>query len=69
MERRRFIEVIAGGLLAAPLAVEAQQAGKVWRIGILAPGVPQDLSRSVFMQTLRELGCVENPSRLEVRDG
>lgn len=26
MERRRFIEVIAGGLLAAPLAAEAQQA-------------------------------------------
>ena len=33
MERRRFIEVLAGGLLAAPLAVEAQQAGKVYRIG------------------------------------
>jgi hypothetical protein len=25
MERRRFMEVIAGGLLAAPLAAEAQQ--------------------------------------------
>jgi len=36
MERRRFIEVIAGGLLAAPLAFEAQQAAKVARIGFLA---------------------------------
>jgi hypothetical protein len=35
MERRRFIEVIAGGLLAAPLGAEAQQAGKVPRIGWL----------------------------------
>ena len=35
MKRRRFIEVIAGGLLGAPLAVEAQQAGRVYRIGIL----------------------------------
>jgi len=26
MERRRFIGVIAGGLLAAPLAADAQQA-------------------------------------------
>jgi len=31
MERRRFIEVITGGIVAAPLAVEAQQAGKIWR--------------------------------------
>ena len=35
MERRRFIEVIAGGLLAAPVAAEAQQAAKVARIGWL----------------------------------
>ncbi len=35
MERRRFIEVIAGGLVVAPLAAEAQQAAKVPRIGWL----------------------------------
>ena len=28
MERRTFIGVIAGGLLAAPLAAEAQQAAE-----------------------------------------
>jgi hypothetical protein len=33
MERRSFIAVVSGGLLAAPLAAEAQQAGKVFRIG------------------------------------
>jgi len=36
MPRRAFMGVIAGGLLAAPLAAEAQQAGKVWRIGFLS---------------------------------
>jgi len=36
MERRTFIEVLAGGLLAAPLAAEAQQAAKVARVGYLA---------------------------------
>jgi putative ABC transport system substrate-binding protein len=36
MPRRAFMAVIAGGLLAAPLVPEAQQAGKVYRIGYLA---------------------------------
>jgi putative ABC transport system substrate-binding protein len=33
--RREFIGTLAGALLAAPLGAEAQQAGKVWRIGYL----------------------------------
>jgi hypothetical protein len=39
MERRGFI-VGTLGLLAAPLAVEAQQVGKVYRIGFLRAGEP-----------------------------
>lgn len=35
MERRAFLAAFTGGLLAAPLAVEGQQAGKVYRIGYL----------------------------------
>jgi len=31
MERRTFLTMAAGGLLAAPLAAEAQPEGKVWR--------------------------------------
>jgi putative ABC transport system substrate-binding protein len=38
MKRRTFIEVVAGALLAAPLGAEAQQAGKVARIGVLWGG-------------------------------
>ena len=34
MDRRAFIGILAGGLLAAPLVTEAQQAGKVYRIGL-----------------------------------
>ena len=33
MERRMFIEVIAGGIVVAPLAAEAQPVGKVHRVG------------------------------------
>ncbi len=36
MDRRAFILATGAGLLAAPLVVEAQQAGKVWRIGFIA---------------------------------
>ena len=35
MDRRAFVSRLAFGLLAAPPAAEAQQAGKVARIGYL----------------------------------
>jgi hypothetical protein len=35
MNRRTFLSAVTGGLLAALLAAEAQQAGKVYRIGWL----------------------------------
>jgi putative ABC transport system substrate-binding protein len=53
---------MAGGLLAVPLAAEAQQAGKTWRIGILSPSTtPSETARrqSPLMQKLAELGYVE----------
>ena len=60
MSRRAFMAVIAGGLLAAPLAAEAQQAGKVWRIGYLGYGYPTEArDLEAFRQRLRDLGYVE----------
>ena len=38
LHRRDFL-IATGALLAAPLAVEAQQAAKVTRIGYLAPNL------------------------------
>jgi putative tryptophan/tyrosine transport system substrate-binding protein len=63
MERRTWIALMAGGLLAAPLAAEGQQVGKIPRIGFLSPSSPSD-SRNRFrlgalQQGLRELGYVE----------
>jgi ABC-type uncharacterized transport system substrate-binding protein len=50
--------VLAVGLTLAPLAVEAQPAGKVWRIGVLST-VPNPPLDAAALQSLRELGYVE----------
>jgi len=41
MDRRAFLSG-AAALLAAPLAAEAPQAGKVYRIGFLRAGQPPE---------------------------
>ncbi len=60
MDRRRFLGTVAGGLLAAPLAAEAQQADKIARIGFLSlDGATSAVTREAFLQGLRDLGYVE----------
>jgi putative tryptophan/tyrosine transport system substrate-binding protein len=49
-----------GGFLAAPVAVEAQQAAKIARIGWLSGSVAANPHlREAFLQGLRDLGYVE----------
>jgi putative ABC transport system substrate-binding protein len=56
----RLVIVFALGFLLAPvLAAEAQQAGKVHRIGFLRNGPPPQTFIEGFRQGLRELGYVE----------
>jgi putative ABC transport system substrate-binding protein len=62
MDRRAFIGTLAGGLLAVPLAADAQQAGKVWRIGLLdysASNPSSEARWEAFREQLRELGYVK----------
>ena len=69
MNRRAFLNTLAGGLLAAPLAAEAQQPGKVWRIGFLGPGSAErytDLLQGLRTR-LRELGYLEGTIVFEYR--
>jgi putative ABC transport system substrate-binding protein len=58
MPRRAFMAVIAGGLLAAPLAAGAQPAAHLYRIGWLAPAANLD-NLEAFRASLRGLGYVE----------
>jgi len=51
--------VLTVSLVLAPLAVEAQQAAKVPRIGILRSGSPPDPFVEALRQGLRELGYAE----------
>src|SRR3984893_13404553 len=60
MNRRAFLPGLSGSLLAAPLAAEAQQAGKVARIGFLALNLAANPHLlEAFRQGLRDLGYVE----------
>jgi putative ABC transport system substrate-binding protein len=61
MNRRRFLQAVSTGLLAAPAVAGAQQAGKVYRIGYLST---QSASTGrnyldAFRQGLRDLGYLE----------
>ena len=61
MDRRTFIGGITGGLFVAPLAALAQQAGKVYRIGILEtiPASQNAAKLDALRKGLRDLGYVE----------
>jgi putative ABC transport system substrate-binding protein len=61
MDRRRFLLTSLAGALAAPLAVEAQLAGKVWRIGFLGAATLARFDRFIeaVRLGLRDYGYVE----------
>ena len=58
VNRRTFIGSLGFGLLAEPLAAEAQQANKVHRLGWLGPD-PAFQRREWLVQDLRDLGYVD----------
>jgi putative ABC transport system substrate-binding protein len=64
MRRRAFITLLGGSAAAWPLAVRAQQADRVWRIGLLWPYDQNDpVGRSLvdaFKQGLAELDWIED---------
>ena len=62
IDRRTFLAGTGAVLLAAPLAAEGQQAGKVYRVGMLlqrGPVTAEERAASTFRKALRELGWFE----------
>jgi ABC-type uncharacterized transport system substrate-binding protein len=67
MRRRAFLATVSSGLLTAPLAAEAQQAGKVYRVGILtnkASDPAEACLWQAFRSGLRERGWIEGQNIL-----
>jgi putative tryptophan/tyrosine transport system substrate-binding protein len=59
MKRREFVAAL-GGAAAWPLVARAQQASKIYRIGIVSAGpVPPSKIQSAFFDGLRDLGWIE----------
>ena len=60
MDRRTFVALVGGGILASPLAGETQQSAKVPQIGVLGNMLPAASAEwGAFRQGLRELGWIE----------
>jgi putative ABC transport system substrate-binding protein len=57
MHRRAIIRTGAGIFIAAVLPARGQPTGKVWRVGILDPGIPHLFA--AFRESMRELGYIE----------
>ena len=66
MERRRFVPMLADGMVATPLPVTAQQTGRLYRIGLLSMGtITPDLPMwNGFIDGMREYGYVEGRNLL-----
>ncbi len=68
MDRRTFVTLVAGTYLLGPRAVCAQQPGKVFKIGLLAPvtaPTPGDrIDVEALRMGLRDLGWVEGKNLL-----
>jgi len=63
MRRRSFITLVGGAAAAWPLAARAQQAGRIWRIGVLMPADVDDPDAqdrlTAFQRTLQQLGWTD----------
>jgi putative ABC transport system substrate-binding protein len=69
MKRREFLTLLGGAAAAWPLAGHAEQAAKVYTIGVLALTAPNpDRLLAALRQGLREAGYIEGRNlRLEIR--
>jgi putative tryptophan/tyrosine transport system substrate-binding protein len=58
--------ILAVGLVLAPLAAEAQQPGKVYRVGILSGGSPEKNAPQIetFLKALHDMGWIDGQNAI-----
>ena len=59
MQRRQFITLVGGTVIAWPLSARAQQPGKLPTIGFLGTVAQSEWPVEAFDKRLRELGWME----------
>jgi putative tryptophan/tyrosine transport system substrate-binding protein len=59
MRRRAFIGLAGWAAVACPLPLKAQQANKVYRIGLISAGLPPKSGERYFRDSLSGLGWIE----------
>jgi hypothetical protein len=59
MQRREFITLLGGAAATLPLAAQAQQPGKLPRIGVLVSASPPHPFADAFRRGLRSFGYTE----------
>src|SRR5260370_12596861 len=63
MGRRMFLSTRAGGLLSAPVTVNARHVRKSWRIGYLSPAEGHNPIDEAVERSMRDHGYVEGQNR------
>ena len=69
MHRRNFIRAVVGSAVTWPLAVRAQQAERMRRVGVLE-SLPEDAYLAAFLEGLQKLGWTDGQNaRIDTRWG
>jgi ABC-type uncharacterized transport system substrate-binding protein len=69
VRRREFISIVGGAAVAWPLAVPAQEPGRIYRVGSLHLAVWDAPHHIAFRDELRRLGFVEGQNLILDMDG
>ena len=69
MKRREFIRLLGGMAAVMPLRLNAQEAGRIYRIGFLTAGLRQAAHYDAFFDELRMAGFIEGQNLAVAADG